>query len=926
MVQLFFKDAKTLIISQKGQTQSLPYSGVLKIVNQFQEVRVAGTYAPKEEITLATNAKDFIQLNRRRVLLRPKDWHKIEAPLYAKVDNKQYLVPFTGNERILDEMSYTLKGSAWRNYLAKVVQGSEVLFEDAHAFVDSLSIQYTNTRGEVALEYTFMDEEKEYTSERYYTNQERAATDLKILEDKLLRKYAQDEVRKGELMVYRIQGNSELEARYSRTLQVMSFQVHGFLQIDPSEVASIQSLNLRELIQRPEFNALASDRYEFSREDVVVPEAAELFSEKYFEYPAVTFAKGEAFAFLVTPPGQDSEEAKERIYNTVTVFILSDSKGHLKLLFARPEYRYGKERYQTYLGIRTFDDFALFQYVKPLTQYRVIKKTRDVQNIPTILGTHNNFQSNRLNTRNLLGEIVADYKNNPILRSTLNDYLQRNQFGTFQEDLVLQDQIARNYQIYYPWQRVLYDNQKLELDKKVSYQDLINTYRRTIPTASDNLQQASQELASGQRKLSGGLNAATIAAGLSDFVVERAQEELNINFLDRMRDHILSDSSEFKVLFPNTHHMFDDFQIVHYRTLLEFAKTAFVADLQDLGLNFPKLFDLEKYQKLKDDPSVYNIFLIYDLANKIYEDTPVDSVLLHLYDQLHNRKNNLDANLNRNLSTQLLKDSQERSRLIVECEMLFESLNRFDYELLMSIDSVFLNSNYSNKDEVRALAQRLDERIQTQYGKSISAENKYQYFFKPEKPRPPYDEWSETPASNERIQDWLFSEDQLNPNVQLKKYEYLIPNFLDGDPFYEYTLSTLPYQEFDEYFNQPPADSILVESGLDLLKEFLEGNQLKIRQRWLDIFIQEIETMAEREKVIAIENTKNNKHFPQAIASFFALQEHRQDVLDLLQQRMDQLDASDRIQKHDLQALRYLKQQIDTKPTKNQLINWKYIQ
>ena len=148
----------------------------------------------------------------------------------------------------------------------------------------------------------------------------------------------------------------------------------------------------------------------------------------------------------------------------------------------------------------------------------------------------------------------------------LNDYLQRNQFGTIQEDLVLQDQITRNYQTYYPWQNILYDNQKLELEKKVSYQDLLNSYRRTIPTASDNLQQASQELASGKKRLSGGLNAATIAAGLSDFVVERAQEELNINFLDRMRDNILRESSEFKVLFPHTHNMFNDFQIVHYRT------------------------------------------------------------------------------------------------------------------------------------------------------------------------------------------------------------------------------------------------------------------------------------------------------------------------------------------------------------------------
>ncbi|MEM8523793.1 MAG: hypothetical protein AAGG68_04075 [Bacteroidota bacterium] len=922
--RIYFKDEETLMLEQNGSYQELPYHGILKIVHQLEEIRIAGSYFPKDEITLEFNFSSNRKANfsNRKIRLRPKDWHEVELPLYAENDGQQYLVPFVGNKRVLDERKYTLKGSMWKDYIAHVVQGSEVLFEEVNTFVDSLTIQYTPKKGEVDFQYTSMDDGKQYASERYYTNGTRNVHYGAILEDKFLRKYHA----KTDNPIFHEINAAKLKSKYKEALEKMSFQVHGFLQIDPKEAADVRSLNIKELAQRPEFNALEPDRYEFSREDVVVPGASYLFSKDYFEQPAITFAKGEAFAFLVTPPNQDSETAKKRVYNSITVFVLTDPKGHLKLLFARPEYKYGEEIYQTYLGIRTFDDFALFQYVKPLKQYQVIKKTKDVQNIPAILGTHNNFQSNRLKTRNLLGEIVSDYKQNPILRRTLNDYLQHNQFGTTQEDFVLQNQIAKNYQTHYSWQRVLYDNQKLELEQKVSYQDLASNYRRTIPTASDNLQQASQELASGQKKLTGGLNAATIAAGLSDFVVERAQEELNINFLDRMRDHILNDTSEFKVLFPNTHEMFDDFQIVHYRTLLEFAKTAFVTDLQDLGLNFPRLFDLQKYQKLKDDPNVYNIFLIYDLANKIYEDTPVDSVLLHLYDRLNSRENDLDANLNRNLSTQLLEDSQERNRLIIECEMLFESLNRFDYGLLMRIDSIFLNSTYSNKDEVRALSQRLDERIQTQYGKSISAANKYKYFFKPEEPRLLYEDWKETPISNEQSRSWLFSEDQLNSNVQLKKYEYLIPNFLDGDPFYEYTLSTLPYQEFDDYFNHPPADSILVESGLNLLKEFLEGRQLKVRQRWLDIFIQEVETMAEREEQIAIENTKRNKNFPQSIASLFMLKEHQQDILDILDQRINQLNPSDRVQKHDIQALRYLKQQMDTEAVKNQLINWAYIQ
>ncbi|MEM1327316.1 MAG: hypothetical protein AAGI23_15240 [Bacteroidota bacterium] len=917
--RLYFQDENTLVVEHNGQQQTLPYSGILEIVNQYDEVRISGTFDPADEVILDIDFSNIsaTRLDGRQLFLYPENWHQINAPIYALVDGEEYQMAFRAGEKRLDSLTYVLKGATWNSYIAHVVQGKDTLFADIDAFVDSLQIQYVVKRGELTFNYTATNEETDYESERFYPKP--LGNISYVLQQKAAKKYDEN----NNPILFRDRYDA-----YEAILAQTSIQVHGFLEIPSEEVAAVRNLDLFDLIEHSGFVPITEDRFSTSKPDVFVPGAAELFSTDYFETPIVSIAKGKAFAFYAHTLAKDKDGNEIDHSNTVVVFVMTDIGGELKTMAAKPDMRLEEgNHFKTYLGMNTFNDFLLFNYMKPFADFQKVVKTRDIQNVPTILGTHNNFLHNQLQSRNLLSNIVFDYKKNPILRTRLNDYLLRNPFGESEENQLIRQQIEERFELYYPWQEVLYEDGQLALEQKVSYQDLVNTYRRPIPTASDNLQQASQELASGQKRLSGGLNAATIAAGLSDFVVERAQEELNINFLDRMRNNILSDSSEFKVLFPSTHSMFEDFQIVHYRTLLEFAKTSFVSDLQDLGLNFPNLFELEKYQKLKDDPSVYNIFLIYDLANKIYEETPVDSVLLHLYDRLDTRQQNLDANLNRSLSQLLISNEKQRQALIAESQDVFESINRFDYELLLKIDSLFWNSTYENRDNIATLSRRLDSSIRTQYGESIGAEYDYNYFLKPESGRGSFDRFRvQMEGLNEEDEQLLFSSNEDDPNVRLKKYEYLVPRFLNGDPFYDYIRATLPYAEFDDYFANPPEETALIESGLELMKQFLEGNQLQLRQRWVDVLSQGIEEMAAREREIAIEKEANRKKYPKPVRNIFLFDQYRQSVMSIINNRIRQLDATNADQAHDIQALQYLQAQLSTESTTNQLFDWAKLQ
>jgi hypothetical protein len=99
-----------------------------------------------------------------------------------------------------------------------------------------------------------------------------------------------------------------------------------------------------------------------------------------------------------------------------------------------------------------------------------------------------------------------------------------------------------------------------------------------------------------------GLNVTNFADGLSQFLIERANEELNVLFFDRFRDALIA-SEELKTLFPKTSQFLIGTQAYEYARNLNLLKETFKTDLTNLIGNMEALATLKKYQELaKENP------------------------------------------------------------------------------------------------------------------------------------------------------------------------------------------------------------------------------------------------------------------------------------------------------------------------------------
>jgi len=196
----------------------------------------------------------------------------------------------------------------------------------------------------------------------------------------------------------------------------------------------------------------------------------------------------------------------------------------------------------------------------------------------------------------------------------------------------------------FPYQKVLDGNTFQTDETLVVAVDEVTSYRQRIVTAQTQLDQANSAFEK-QRKKGGLLDVNTVAVGLSDFIAERAQEELNLTFFNRFKENLAKDS-ELTVLFPATRDLLNKFEISNYKVFLAHARETFNADLDNLGVNLSGILNLPKYRQLKDDPNVYNLALIYDIANAVYQEKTVEEIVLNTHTALVERQRNLNESIN----------------------------------------------------------------------------------------------------------------------------------------------------------------------------------------------------------------------------------------------------------------------------------------
>lgn len=88
----------------------------------------------------------------------------------------------------------------------------------------------------------------------------------------------------------------------------------------------------------------------------------------------------------------------------------------------------------------------------------------------------------------------------------------------------------------------------------------------------------------------GNADITTFADGLAKFLIKRSKEEMFVTFFSKLKDD--KTFPEFKVLFPNTKLLVDNFESWEYANILNTLREAFDKDLKSILADIPKLGEL----------------------------------------------------------------------------------------------------------------------------------------------------------------------------------------------------------------------------------------------------------------------------------------------------------------------------------------------
>lgn len=154
-----------------------------------------------------------------------------------------------------------------------------------------------------------------------------------------------------------------------------------------------------------------------------------------------------------------------------------------------------------------------------------------------------------------------------------------------------------------------FDRKKRELLQKL----LDTTFREKIIPFMNAFKQQQEEvklLAGGSSRASaqngvvgnlvtsvGGLPVSTLADGLTQFMIERAKEELNIAFFQRMKK-FFDRTPEIRVLFPKSSDALENLLSYQYTMMLPALREAFYQDLNNVFFRTDDVFKLPKYRDL----------------------------------------------------------------------------------------------------------------------------------------------------------------------------------------------------------------------------------------------------------------------------------------------------------------------------------------
>jgi hypothetical protein len=168
--------------------------------------------------------------------------------------------------------------------------------------------------------------------------------------------------------------------------------------------------------------------------------------------------------------------------------------------------------------------------------------------------------------------------------------------------------------------------------------------RYSIPPVESlqNLQVLAQN--SNQNVQGGLVNSQAIIMGMFDFILKRAQEEIVINFMERfLTDELIG----YEAIFPTVCEQFSAPEISYSHSFIERVRDALYQDMQLLSVRLPViLLEEGRFEKLQEDPIIFNLLAIYSIIGMVQNDLPVEEIIPITHRNLFENYNEAQKKLN----------------------------------------------------------------------------------------------------------------------------------------------------------------------------------------------------------------------------------------------------------------------------------------
>ena len=177
-----------------------------------------------------------------------------------------------------------------------------------------------------------------------------------------------------------------------------------------------------------------------------------------------------------------------------------------------------------------------------------------------------------------------------------------------------------------PRQRIIDLLQAERVVSPADYLSVRNTLQKYSLPPIQNTTALRQAAEGSNANITGGiLNSVAVIQGLFEFILDRAKDEVVVNFLDRMLN---KDSPEFTALFPNVISQFSNRDFTYSNSFIQRLRQAFYEDIQQLSVRLPLLLLEDDYFKpLQSEPIAYSFLAIYSMIGMAQNELTIEEIL-----------------------------------------------------------------------------------------------------------------------------------------------------------------------------------------------------------------------------------------------------------------------------------------------------------